>query len=64
MNILKQRRIQAGIAGSIILVTTMSGIELTTDITTLTEQISDIVIALSALATTLLPVLSFFYPKK
>ena len=60
----KQRRIQASLAGSIILATTLLGIDFDVNIESLTEQISQIIVALSALATTLLPLFSYFFPKK
>jgi len=57
MGLLRQRRIIASISGFVILFATITGVEL--EVTA-----EELVIMFSSLSTALLPLLSYFFPKK
>jgi len=64
VELLKQRRIWAGIFATIALVLSMSGVNVQFDTNSATEAVMQLIEALSGLAAVLLPIWSLVSPKK
>ena len=64
LELLSQRRIWAGIFGMILIFLPIFGIELKIDATTLTDSFTNFFIAFSMVVTAVMPIWSYFVPKK
>ena len=64
LELLKQRRVWAGIFGSITFLLPVFGVKYDMDVNTLTDLFTNLGLAISALLTAVLPIWSYFKPKK
>jgi len=63
LELLKQRRIWAGIFGATAIILPMLRVNVDLDVNGLTNSMMDLVTAISAISTMILPIISFFKPK-
>ena len=64
LELLSQRRIWAGIFGTILIFLPIFGVNLKVDANTLTDSFTNFFIAFSMVVTAVMPILSYFMPKK
>jgi phosphate/sulfate permease len=64
LELLSQRRVWAGIFGFIGFILPMLGVTYSLEIDSLSDAMTNFVVAFSALMTAILPIISYFKPKK
>ncbi len=64
LELLSQRRVWAGISGTIAIVLQLLGANIDFDPASLTDAMMQLIQAIAAIAAIILPVASYFFPKK
>jgi len=64
LELLKQRRIWAGIFGAIAIILPMIKVNVDLDVNGLTNAVMDLITAITAISTMILPIISYFKPKQ